>query len=91
MSVKRTKIPSREERLQRLREMKDEDIDYSDIPATDEAFWADAVVVRPDKRSITMRLDEDVYEWLKVTYPQYQTAINSILRQYKEHQEKQAT
>jgi len=71
--------------------MKDEDIDYSDIPATDVAFWADAVVIRPDKRSITMRLDEDVYEWLKVTYPHYQTAINSILRQYKKHQEKQAT
>lgn len=87
MSAKR---PTREEQLQHLREMKDEDIDYSDIPATDEAFWADAVVVRPEKRSITMRLDADIYAWLKANYPQYQTAINSILRQYKEHQEKRS-
>jgi len=91
MSGKRMKVPSREERIQRLREMKDGDIDVSDIPELGEEFWANAVLVRPEKRSITMRLDEDVYEWLKLSFPQYQTAINSILRQYKEHQEKQAT
>ena len=56
-----------------------------------EEFWANAVLVQPEKRSITMRLDEDVYEWLKSSFPQYQTAINSILRQYMEHQEKQVT
>lgn len=71
--------------------MKDEDIDFSDIPELGEEFWANAVLVKPEKRSITMRLDEDVYEWLKVTYPHYQTAINSILRQYMEHQEKLST
>ena len=87
MSAKR---PTREEQLQRLREMKDEDIDYSDIPELGEEFWANAVLVRPEKRSVTMRLDADVYHWLKANYPQYQTAINSILRQFKEHQEKQA-
>lgn len=91
MSGKRMKVPSREERIQRLREMKDEDIDVSDIPELGEEFWANAVPVGPEKQSITMRLDEDVYEWLKSSFPQYQTAINSILRQYKEHQEKQAT
>ena len=83
--------PSREEQFQRLREMKDEDIDVSDIPELGEEFWANAVLVQPEKRSITMRLDEDVYEWLKTTFPQYQTAINRILRQYKEYQEKRAT
>ena len=91
MSGKRMKVPSREESIQRLREMKDEDIDVSDIPELGEEFWANAAPVRPEKRSITMRLDEDLYEWLKLSFPQYQTAINSILRQYKEHQGKQAT
>lgn len=31
--------------MKRLRSMRDSDIDYSDIPATDEEFWADAEVV----------------------------------------------
>ena len=38
MSAKPIKMPPREERLRRLREMKDEDIDFSDIPELGEEF-----------------------------------------------------
>lgn len=46
--------------------MRDEDIDYSDIPELDEAFWKNAkLVVPPGKKQLTVRLDTDVLEWLK--------------------------
>ena len=35
---------SREEQLKRLGQMKDSDIDYSDLPATDAEFWQEATV-----------------------------------------------
>ena len=35
---------------ERLKNMKDEDIDYSDIPETDDDFWKDAEVVAPVKK-----------------------------------------
>ena len=31
-----------QKRLKEIEAMRDEDIDYSDIPETDAAFWADA-------------------------------------------------
>jgi uncharacterized protein (DUF4415 family) len=52
--------------LRRLDAMRDEDIDYSDIPELDEAFWKNAkLVVPPGKKQLTVRLDTDVLEWLK--------------------------
>lgn len=67
----------------RLDALKDENIDYSDIPATDEAFWADAKVVDPGaKKMISIRLDEDVLEWYKHQGGRYQRIINKVLRQY---------
>lgn len=66
--------------------MKDEDIDYSDIPETDEAFWADAEVVVPAKKVlISIRLDADVLAWFKEKGVPYQTLINGVLRNYMEH------
>jgi len=35
---------------------------------------------RPAKRPVTMRLDEDVVEWLKGFGPGYQTKANLLLR-----------
>jgi uncharacterized protein (DUF4415 family) len=60
---------------------KDEDIDLSDIP--ERLDWSGAVVgmfYRPAKRPVTMRLDEDVVEWLKGFGPGYQTKANLLLR-----------
>ncbi len=71
--------------LKRLDAMKDEEIDYSEIPELDEAFFRDArVVLPPAKRQLTIRLDADVLEWMKGQGKGYQSRINAILRAYYE-------
>ena len=71
--------------LKRLDAMKDEDIDYSEIPELDEAFFRDArVVVSPGKKQLTIRVDADVLDWMKGQGKGYQSRINAILRAYYE-------
>ena len=50
-----------------MRAIKDEDIDFSDIPEADEAFWRSARVYAPDrpKTPLNVRLDADVVEWFR--------------------------
>jgi len=75
--------------LKRLRNMKDEEIDYSDIPELDEAFFEKAVIVLPQpKASVCIRLDQEVLEWFKAQGKGYQTRINALLRAYMEAQTK---
>ena len=69
----------------RLRSMKDEDIDYSDIPPLpdDDNFWAKAEIVIPQKKkAISIRLDQDVIGWFKNQGDGYQSRINAVLRSY---------
>lgn len=71
--------------LKKIDAMEDKDIDYSDIPELDEGFFEKArVVVPPGKKQLTIRLDEDVLEWLKAQGKGYQSRINAILRAYYE-------
>lgn len=61
--------------------MKDEDIDFSDIPLV--LDWSGAEVgkfYRPPKKAITIRLDTDVLAWLKGYGRGYQTRVNLLLR-----------
>ena len=52
--------------LKRLDAMSDSNIDYSDIPALDGAFFRDArVVVPPGKKQLTVRPDADGQQGLK--------------------------
>jgi uncharacterized protein (DUF4415 family) len=54
--------------LDRLAAMKDEDIDFSDIPPLTEKFWANAMrgkFYRPVKKQGTLRLDADLIDWFK--------------------------
>ena len=72
-----------EEQLEALAVMKDEDIDFSDIPEIrDFAGFRRGRFFRPIKKPVTLRLDADVLEWFKRRHPRYQTAINTALRQY---------
>ena len=49
---------------------------------TDAEFWKQARVVIPAaKRTITIRLDADLLEWLR-QQKGYQTRINAVLRTY---------
>lgn len=78
--------------LKRLDAMKDEDIDFSDIPEITPEMFAHAVVRRnfepiPRKKQLTLRVDSDVVDWYKKQGRGYQTRINSLLRAYMiEHQ-----
>lgn len=79
-----TLTPQREAELKALANQSDDDIDYSDIPATDESQWADAVrgeFYRPLKTQASVRIDADVMEWLKRPGKGYQTRLNAILRE----------
>jgi uncharacterized protein (DUF4415 family) len=79
-----SRLPSeKRERLKRLANRPDEEIDTSDIPEIAE-IPPDAVIgrfYRPVKQSVTIRLDADVVAWLKAGGEGYQTRINNYLRQ----------
>ena len=79
------------EQRKRLLEMKDEDIDYSDAPASPrDAVWTrpGALIPAGNKKQITVRLDADVLEFFKKTGTRYQSRINAALREYMKAQEK---
>ena len=83
---------SKEERMKKLEEIEDEDIDFSDIPELDESFWENAVIEYPEKKkSVTIRLDTDVLEWFQSRGKGYQTRINSVLRSYVKAHKKNAS
>lgn len=74
----------RKAELKALAEMPDSDIDYSEIPPLDEAFWARAVpnpFFKPVKTHASVRIDSDVLLWLKSQGKGYQTRMNAILRE----------
>jgi len=61
-----------------------------DAQPTDYDFWKNARVVTPDmraKKQLTIRVDQDVYEWFKATGRGYQTLMNNVLKSYVEAQE----
>ena len=85
MSVRSTKIksPRFHTDWKRLRKLEDRDIDFTDIPETDEKFWKNAAVIIPTaKIHLSMRLDENVVDWFKRQGPGYQTRMNAVLRSY---------
>lgn len=66
-----------------LRQEDDNQIDYSDIPATTEDFWKDAKVVMPlHKVPLSLRLDEDIIDYFKQQGRGYQSKINAVLKAY---------
>lgn len=71
--------------LKRIDALTDRDIDYSDSPELDDSFFKKATVPWPPaKKQLTLRLDEDILDWLKKGGKGYQTRINAILRAYYE-------
>ena len=82
--MSRTSLKSDVARLDRL---KDQDIDYSEIPPLDPSFFTKATVAWPPaKQQVTVRLDVDVLDWLKLHGKDYQTRLNRILCTAIEHQ-----
>ncbi len=79
---------------ERLKNMKDEDIDFSDIPKITPEMFKNAVVRRGSKSALiasqeTLAVDRDIIEFFKSQGRDYQTKINQLLRAYMEaHQAK---
>lgn len=71
----------------RLSELDDQDIDTTDIPELDDAFFENAELKLPPKQPVTLRLDSDVLVWFKSQGAGYQTRINKLLRVYMESQQ----
>lgn len=76
----------------RIDAMKDEDIDFSDIPEVSPEMFARGVVRRnfkvvPRKKEFPVLLDSEVCWWYLTQGRGYEERINSVLRAYmEEHQ-----
>lgn len=82
-SGKNTKRRSRTD-WARIDAMRDEDIDFSDIPEQGPEFFAKAILWPGPKKQITLRLDPDVLKFFRKQGRGYQTTINAVLRKYME-------
>ena len=78
-------MPISKKRLAKIEAIKDEDIDTSDIPELDEDFFKKARLVLPagvSKKTVTLRMDEDVLDWFKGQGKGHLTRMNAVLRTY---------
>jgi len=80
------------EQKQALRDLRDEDIDLSDIPEATGGGWrrVSDLVPAENKQQITLRLDADVIRFFRSTGRRYQSRINAALREYIDAQKKSA-
>ncbi|MEH2334186.1 BrnA antitoxin family protein [Nostoc sp.] len=69
-----------------LEAMKDEDIDYSDIPPLSDEFFENATLRIPATQACDLiELDSEVITWFREQGAEYKTLINSVLRRYIEN------
>ena len=90
--------------LARFDAIRDEDIDYSDIPDMGDVSWDKAIPfdefmreLNAPKKSVTIRFDSKVINWFKANSGKngksgrgYQTAMNAVLREFVEMQNKKS-
>jgi uncharacterized protein (DUF4415 family) len=84
-NAKSTKKPSRTD-WARIDAMRDEDIDYSDIPKQGHDFFANAIIWPGPKQQITLRIDPDILKFFRKQGRGYQSTINAVLRKYMDAQ-----
>ena len=82
MKNKSTEIKSKTD-WKRLHDMKDSEIDLSDIPEIDPVNFKKMVIRMPQpKELVSIRIDPDVLGWFRNQGKRYQTRINAVLRSY---------
>jgi uncharacterized protein (DUF4415 family) len=72
-------------RLAEIEAIADKDIDTSDIPEVDEAFFRTARLVMPaagSKTAVSIRVDDDVLKWFKAQGKGHLSRMNAVLRAY---------
>ncbi|WNJ89855.1 BrnA antitoxin family protein [Bosea sp. 685] len=75
-----------------LAALKDDEIDFSDIPELDETFWRNAKLVEPDRTQlVTLRVKKSVLEAYKAQGRGYQTRMNTVLETYARSQLKRTS
>lgn len=73
---------------ERLRNMRDEDIDLSDIPEIDPKFWKKARILRADPtQQVTLRVKQSVLDYFKASGKGYQTRMNRVLESFVKAQQ----
>jgi uncharacterized protein (DUF4415 family) len=86
----KTILPLDEERIKKIRSIKDEDIDISDMPALSQEQLARFVpskllnrsLYKPIKIPVKVNYDADTLEWFRSFGKGYQTKMNAALREY---------
>ena len=78
--------------IERLRIMKDEDIDFSEIPPITEEMWEKEVWRKgfkliPKKNQDNLPIDKDIIKFFKAQDFNYPSKINRLLRAYMEAQQ----
>lgn len=89
MSARSTKRRSRTN-WERVDSITDRQIDYSDIPPLDSAFFREAILWPGPKKQVTLRLDPDVLTYFRKQGKGYQSTINAVLRRYVEERKRRA-
>jgi len=74
---------------ERVKNMKEDEIDLSDLPELTPEMFANAAIRKnfvpvPPKQQITLRIDNDVVTFFRNLGQGYQTKINQLLRAYME-------
>jgi uncharacterized protein (DUF4415 family) len=81
--------PSKEDilRLKKLKNMKDADIDTSDIPELTEVWFKKVKLIKPNNKvTKTIRFNKDVIDFVQKKQGKgYQTLINDIVEQWAKH------
>jgi uncharacterized protein (DUF4415 family) len=72
----------------RIDGMRDEDIDYSEIPKLGPDFFANVILWPGPKKQITLRIDPDVLSFFRKRGRGYQSVMNLVLRKYMEARKK---
>jgi len=75
----------------RLDAMRDEDIDFSEIPPTTDEMFARAVMrpglsVTHPREEFTLKLDRDLAKWFREMGSGSSTIINLVLRRYMQEE-----
>lgn len=76
----------------RVDALKDEDIDFSDIPELGAAFFQNAIIRLPERKvPVCIRLDREVVDWFKARGKRYQSRINAVLKAFIERQKHESS
>src|SRR5882757_3420410 len=75
----------------RLKTLKDDEIDRSEVPELGTDFFESAVEWPGTKKQLTLRIDPDVLAFFKNTGKGYQRTMNNVLRSYMLHRRARST